>query len=155
VLPRSRDAELVAFWVEHHDMTKVFTVGLLADSRSPGGDQLGRFRTDELLAFGHVPWRLACHSDVDVHPVLGWALVRANVSVLGLSYGAFALGFGISFWQALIAGVIGIVISFLLCGLIALAGKARFRPYPGARQPAVPALTRRRTRTVRSTGPYG
>jgi cytosine/uracil/thiamine/allantoin permease len=79
----------------------------------------------------------------------------ANVSVLGLSYGAFALGFGISFWQALIAGVIGIVISFLLCGLIALAGKARFRPYPGARQPAVPALTRRRTRTVRSTGPYG
>jgi hypothetical protein len=66
----------VAFWVEHHDMTKVLTVGLLADIRSPGGDQLGRFRTDELLALGHVPWRLACHPDVDVHPVLGCLALR-------------------------------------------------------------------------------
>jgi len=41
VIPPSCDAELVAFWVEHHDMTEVLAVGLLADSRSPGGDQLG------------------------------------------------------------------------------------------------------------------
>jgi NCS1 family nucleobase:cation symporter-1 len=59
---------------------------------------------------------------------LFWPWFGANVSVLGLSYGAFALGFGISFWQALIAGVIGIVISFLLCGLIALAGKRGSAP---------------------------
>jgi purine-cytosine permease-like protein len=52
----------------------------------------------------------------------------ANVSVLGLSYGAFALGFGISFWQALAAGVAGIVFSFLLCGLVAVAGKRGSAP---------------------------
>jgi len=54
---------------------------------------------------------------------LFWPWFGANVSVLGLSYGAFTLGFGISFTQAVIAGVIGIVFSFLLCGFIALAGK--------------------------------
>ena len=31
---------------------------------------------------------------------LFWPWFAANVSVLGLSYGAFVLGFGISFWQA-------------------------------------------------------
>ena len=31
---------------------------------------------------------------------LFWPWFGANVSVLGLSYGAFTLGFGISFWQA-------------------------------------------------------
>jgi nucleobase:cation symporter-1, NCS1 family len=59
---------------------------------------------------------------------LFWPWFGANVSVLGLSYGAFALGFGISFWQAVIAGVIGVVFSFLLCGLIALAGKRGSAP---------------------------
>jgi NCS1 family nucleobase:cation symporter-1 len=59
---------------------------------------------------------------------LFWPWFGANVSVLGLSYGAFALGFGISFWQAVIAGVVGIVFSFLLCGLVALAGKRGSAP---------------------------
>jgi purine-cytosine permease-like protein len=59
---------------------------------------------------------------------LFWPWFGANVSVLGLSYGAFALGFNISFWQAVIAGVAGIVFSFLLCGLIALAGKRGSAP---------------------------
>jgi len=59
---------------------------------------------------------------------LFWPWFGANVSVLGLSYGAFALGFGISFWQAVIAGVVGVVFSFLLCGLIALAGKRGSAP---------------------------
>ncbi|MEV0737918.1 cytosine permease [Streptomyces sp. NPDC050549] len=59
---------------------------------------------------------------------LFWPWFGANVSILGLSYGAFALGFGISFWQALIAGVIGIVFSFLLCGFIAVAGKRGSAP---------------------------
>ncbi len=54
---------------------------------------------------------------------LFWPWFAANVSVLGLSYGAFALGFGISFWQALAAGIVGIILSFLLCGFIAVAGK--------------------------------
>jgi nucleobase:cation symporter-1, NCS1 family len=54
---------------------------------------------------------------------LFWPWFAANISVLGLSYGAYVLGFGISFWQACAAGLIGIVVSFLLVGFIAVAGK--------------------------------
>ncbi|MFF1873021.1 purine-cytosine permease family protein [Kitasatospora herbaricolor] len=57
-----------------------------------------------------------------------WPWFGANVSVFGLSYGAFALGFGISFRQALAASVIGIVFSFLLCGFVAVAGKRGSAP---------------------------
>ena len=59
---------------------------------------------------------------------LFWPWFAANVSIFGLSYGSFALGFGISFWQALIAGLIGIVVSFLLCGFVSLAGKRGSAP---------------------------
>jgi len=59
---------------------------------------------------------------------LFWPWFAANVSVLGLSYGAFVLGFGISFWQAVVVGVVGIVFSFLLCGFIAVAGKRGSAP---------------------------
>lgn len=52
-----------------------------------------------------------------------WPWFAANVSVFGVSYGSFLLGFGISFWQATIVGLIGIVVSFLLCGFVSLAGK--------------------------------
>jgi purine-cytosine permease-like protein len=59
---------------------------------------------------------------------LFWPWFAANVSVLGLSYGSFVLGFGISFGQSLAAGLIGIVFSFLLCGFIAVAGKRGSAP---------------------------
>ena len=59
---------------------------------------------------------------------LFWPWFAANISVLGLSYGSFVLGFGISFWQASVAGLIGIVLSFLLCGFIAVAGKRGSAP---------------------------
>jgi purine-cytosine permease-like protein len=59
---------------------------------------------------------------------LFWPWFAANVSVLGLSYGAFVLGFGISFWQAVIVGVVGIVLSFLACGFISVAGKRGSAP---------------------------
>jgi purine-cytosine permease-like protein len=59
---------------------------------------------------------------------LFWPWFGANVSVLGLAYGSFLFGFGISFWQAVIAGVVGIVASFLLCGLVAIAGKRGSAP---------------------------
>ena len=59
---------------------------------------------------------------------LFWPWFGANVSVLGLSYGSFTLGFGISFGQALVAGVVGILFSFLLCGFIAIAGKRGSAP---------------------------
>src|SRR5215471_4759592 len=59
---------------------------------------------------------------------LFWPWFAANVSVLGLSYGAFVLGFGISFWQAVVVSIVGIVFSFLLCGFIAVAGKRGSAP---------------------------
>ena len=59
---------------------------------------------------------------------LFWPWFAANVSVFGISYGSFALGFGISFWQALLVGVVGIVFSFVLCGIVALAGKRGSAP---------------------------
>jgi nucleobase:cation symporter-1, NCS1 family len=59
---------------------------------------------------------------------LFWPWFAANVSVFGISYGAFTLDFGISFGQAVLVGVVGIVFSFLLCGFIALAGKRGSAP---------------------------
>jgi len=59
---------------------------------------------------------------------LFWPWFAANVSVLGVSYGSFLLGFGISFWQATIVGLVGIAVSFLFCGFIALAGKRGHAP---------------------------
>ncbi|GAA5035568.1 purine-cytosine permease family protein [Actinopolymorpha pittospori] len=59
---------------------------------------------------------------------LWWPWCAANISVLAISYGSFLLGFGISFWQALVAGVVGTVLSFLLVGLVSLAGKRGSAP---------------------------
>ena len=59
---------------------------------------------------------------------LFWPWFAANVSVFGMSYGSFVLGFGISFWQATVVSIVGIVVSFLLCGLIAIAGKRGSAP---------------------------
>lgn len=59
---------------------------------------------------------------------LFWPWFAANISVLGLSYGSFVLGFNISFWQATIAAAIGIVVSFLLVGFISVAGKRGSAP---------------------------
>lgn len=54
---------------------------------------------------------------------LFWPWFASNISVLSMSYGAWALGFGISFWQATVATLIGVVVSFLLVGVISIAGK--------------------------------
>jgi NCS1 family nucleobase:cation symporter-1 len=59
---------------------------------------------------------------------LFWPWFAANVSVFGLSYASFVLYFGISFWQAVLVSVVGIVVSFLLCGIIAIAGKRGSAP---------------------------
>lgn len=59
---------------------------------------------------------------------LFWPWFAANVSVFAIAYGAYVLGFGISFWQAVVVGVIGIVVSFLLVGVVALAGKRGSAP---------------------------
>ena len=59
---------------------------------------------------------------------LFWPWFAANVSVFGISWGSFVLGFGISFWQAVAVTVIGVVLSFLFCGIIAIAGKRGSAP---------------------------
>lgn len=59
---------------------------------------------------------------------LFWPWAAANVSLLALSYGAFFLGFGISFWQATLAAIIGTVASFGLVGISSLAGKRASAP---------------------------
>ncbi|MGC9221226.1 MAG: purine-cytosine permease family protein [Solirubrobacteraceae bacterium] len=54
----------------------------------------------------------------------------SNVGVFGISYGAFALTalFGLSLWQGIISGVIGIVVSFILVGIVAIAGPRASAP---------------------------
>ena len=59
---------------------------------------------------------------------LFWPWAGANVSLLALSYGAFFLGFGISFAQATAAALIGTIGSFLLVGVSSLAGKRSNAP---------------------------
>ncbi|GAA1491162.1 purine-cytosine permease family protein [Brachybacterium sacelli] len=59
---------------------------------------------------------------------LVWPWFAANVSVFGMSYGSYLLGFGLSFLQATIVAILGIIISFLLCGLVAIAGKRGSAP---------------------------
>ena len=78
---------------------------------------------------------------------LFWPWFAANVSVLGISYGAFILGFGLSFWQAIVAAIVGIVLSFLLVGFVSLAGKRGSAPTMilsraafGVRGNALPAM---------------
>jgi hypothetical protein len=59
---------------------------------------------------------------------LFWPWAGANVSLLALSYGSFFLGFGISFWQATLAALLGTTLSFLLVGFSSLAGKKSNAP---------------------------
>ncbi|MBI5160388.1 MAG: cytosine permease [Micrococcales bacterium] len=59
---------------------------------------------------------------------LFWPWFAANVSVFAIAYGAYVLGFGISFWQAVVVGVVGIAVSFLLVGVVSLAGKRGSAP---------------------------
>ena len=57
-----------------------------------------------------------------------WPWAASNVSIFGISMAAWILGFGLSFGEAILAGVVGIVFSFALVGLIALAGKRGSAP---------------------------
>lgn len=59
---------------------------------------------------------------------LFWPWFAANVSVFGISYGSYVLGFGVSLTQALLVAVAGIVVSFVACGLVAIAGKRGSAP---------------------------
>lgn len=59
---------------------------------------------------------------------LFWPWCAANISFLGMSYAAFVLYFGLSYWQALFAALVGTVLSFLLVGFVSVAGKRGSAP---------------------------
>jgi NCS1 family nucleobase:cation symporter-1 len=59
---------------------------------------------------------------------LFWPWFAANVSVLAVSYGSFVLGFGISFAQATFVSVAGVLLSYVVVGLVAIAGKRGSAP---------------------------
>ncbi|CAN5447589.1 cytosine permease [soil metagenome] len=59
---------------------------------------------------------------------LFWPWCASNVSVLAVSYGSFVLGFGLDLVQALVAAVVGAVLSFLLVGCVSIAGKRGSAP---------------------------
>jgi nucleobase:cation symporter-1, NCS1 family len=59
---------------------------------------------------------------------LFWPWCASNISVLAVAYGAFVLGFGIGVWQAILAAVVGAVVSFFLVGLVSIAGKRGSAP---------------------------
>src|SRR2546430_9562161 len=54
---------------------------------------------------------------------LFWPWCAANIAVLGISYGSFLPGFGVSFWQAAIARLLRTILSFLPVAFVSLAGK--------------------------------
>ncbi|WP_411149794.1 purine-cytosine permease family protein [Streptomyces sp. A30] len=100
----------------------------MAESPKAEGSTVGRAPSRQLQVETHGLDVIGDAERKGTPRTLFWPWFGANVSILGLSYGAFALGFGISFWQALVAGVIGIVFSFLLCGFVAVAGKRGSAP---------------------------
>ena len=63
---------------------------------------------------------------------LFWPWFAANISVLGVATAPSSLGFGVSFWQGAIAGVVGIVVSFALCGCGRAGRQARLGADHGA-----------------------
>lgn len=93
---------------------------------SPAGDTLDAVRRAGVETTGI---EIIEEADRTARPAdLFWPWFAANVSVFGISYGSFVLDFGISLWQALIVSVLGVIISFLLCGLVAVAGKRGSAP---------------------------
>ena len=55
---------------------------------------------------------------------LFWIWCAANIGILGVTYGAFLVAFySLNLWQAVLATVIGTILSFFLVGFVSLAGK--------------------------------
>lgn len=59
---------------------------------------------------------------------LFWPWFAINISLFGISYAAFIFYAGVSLWQGVVVAVIGILASFLICGVVALAGKRASAP---------------------------
>lgn len=91
---------------------------------APGSEPAARTLTVEMAGTDVIPESERKGKPSDLF--MPW--FAANISVFGISWGAFVLGFGISFWQAVLASVVGVVASFVLVGLIAIAGKRGSAP---------------------------
>lgn len=61
---------------------------------------------------------------------LFWIWCAANIGILGITYGVYLVSapYSLNLTQAILAGVIGTVLSFVLVGVIALAGKIAGAP---------------------------
>ncbi|WP_040161282.1 purine-cytosine permease family protein [Nigerium massiliense] len=59
---------------------------------------------------------------------LFWPWFSSNVSVLSVAWGSYILDFGISLAQAMAASIVGVVASFVLAGVISLAGQRGSAP---------------------------
>jgi nucleobase:cation symporter-1, NCS1 family len=77
-------------------------------------------------------WKIETHgidpipeSDRHGAPIeLFWVWCAANISILGITYGAFLVVFyGLNLPQAVVAAIVGTVLSFFLVGFVSLAGK--------------------------------
>jgi purine-cytosine permease-like protein len=53
---------------------------------------------------------------------LFWPWTAANVSFFTISYGVFVVGLGLSWWQGVIAVLVGMALSYPVVGIVALAG---------------------------------
>jgi nucleobase:cation symporter-1, NCS1 family len=83
------------------------------------------------------PWSIETHG-IDAIPDgerhgspldLFWIWFAANISVLSVTYGGFLVIFyGLNLWQAVLATLVGVVVSFLLVGVISLAGRRAGAP---------------------------
>jgi nucleobase:cation symporter-1, NCS1 family len=60
---------------------------------------------------------------------LFWIWCAANIGILGITYGAFLVSsYGLNLWQAIIAAIVGTIVSFVLVGFVSLAGKKGSAP---------------------------
>ncbi|OIV38930.1 thiamine permease [Mangrovactinospora gilvigrisea] len=66
---------------------------------------------------------------------LFWPWAASNLSLAGIAFGVYIVGLGLSAWQALTAGAVGYLLSFLLVGAVSVAG-----PRTGAPTMAVSRL---------------
>src|SRR5258708_27022179 len=55
---------------------------------------------------------------------LFWVWFAANIGILGLIYGGILAGVGLNLWQSFLVALLAPVLSFLLVGVLSLAGKA-------------------------------
>ncbi|MFG2137954.1 purine-cytosine permease family protein [Streptomyces sp. NPDC048650] len=53
---------------------------------------------------------------------LFWPWAASGLSLLCIAYGSYLMGLGLNPWQAVVTGLVGYVLSFVLVGLISVAG---------------------------------